>query len=175
MKNQRKRSMSDWIGLGLVGLSLLLGLVLSQGVSAAQTKQQNHIRTTIEAARNAWVQQDTDALVQLFAPDGVLIVPGQQWQGHDRIREALDSFAQSSTEVQIEIKRMIVEGNQAAVEWYYEDVEKATGHRNQADDVIVVDFEGDRISRWREYFDTETPKGEPEEPEAAEETGESDE
>lgn len=150
--------MSEWMGLGFVALSLLLGLFLSQNVSAAQTKQQNHIRTTIEAARNAWVHQDVDALVQLFTPDGVLIVPGQQWQGHDRIREELDRFVQSSSNVHIEIRRMIVEGNQAAVEWYYEDVERATGHRNQADDVIVVDFEGDRISRWREYFDTETPQ-----------------
>lgn len=158
MKTLRKHSMSEWIGLGFVGLSLILGLVLGKGVFAAQSTQPNHIRTTIEAARNAWVRQDTNALVQLFTPDGVLIVPGQQWQGHDRIRQELDRFAQSSSHVRIEIKRIIVEGNQAAVEWYYEDVEKVTGNRNQADDVIVIDFEGDRISQWREYFDTTTPE-----------------
>ncbi len=160
MKSFKHRTMSEWIGLGFVVLSLLLGLALSQGVFAAQSKQQNSIRTTIETAREAWMRQDIDALVQLFTPDGVLIVPGQQWQGHDRIREALNDFAQSSSDVQIEIKRIIIEGNQAAVEWYYEDVEKATGYHNQADDVIVVDFEGERISRWREYFDTETPQRE---------------
>lgn len=149
--------MSDWIGLGVVGLSLLLGLLLSRSVPAAQIKQQNHIRTTIEIARDAWIRQDIEALVQLFTPDGLLILPGQRWQGQERIREELDRFAQSSSEVRIEIKRMIIEGNQAAVEWYYEDVEKATGNRNRADDVVVVDFEGNRISCWREYFDTATP------------------
>lgn len=157
MKHLRKRRMSDWIGLGFVFLSLLLGLVLSQTVFAAQPQQQNYIRATIEAAKDAWVRQDANALVQLFTPDGVLIVPGQRWEGHDRIREELDRFTQYSSDVRIEIKRIIVEGNQAAVEWYYEDVDKATGNLNQADDVIVVDFEGDRISQWREYFDTTTP------------------
>jgi uncharacterized protein (TIGR02246 family) len=157
MKYSRKRTMSEWMGLGFVCLSLLLGIFLSQSGFAAQSKQQNAMRTTIEAARNAWVRQDTEALVQLFTPDGVLIVPGQRWEGHDRIRESINRFTQSSSNVRIEIKRMIVEGNQAAVEWYYQDVETATGNLNRADDVIVVDFAGDRISQWREYFDTETP------------------
>lgn len=158
MKRLRKYRMSDWIGLGLVCFSLLLGLGLSRGAFAAQSRQENHIRTTIETARTAWIQQDTETLVQLFTPDGVFIVPGQQWQGRDRIREELDRFVQSSSNVRIEIKRIIVEDNQAAVEWFYEDVEQATGRLNQSDDVIVVDFEGEQISCWREYFDTETPQ-----------------
>jgi len=158
MERSSQYGLPEWVGLGFVCLSLLLGLWLSRGGFAAQTKQQNHIRTTIEAARNAWVRQDAAALAELFTSDGVLMVPGQQWQGRDRIRAELDRFVQSSANVQIEIKRMIIEGNQAAVEWYYEDVDKATGQRNQADDVIVVDFEGKQISCWREYFDTETPQ-----------------
>lgn len=119
--------------------------------------KQEDIRGLIEKARDAWIAQDADALTQLFTPDGELIVPGQIWLGQGRIREEVTRFAQQYQDVKIEIRRIIIEDNQAAVEWYYEDTEKSTGRRNKADDVIIVDFKDGRISRWREYFDTKTP------------------
>lgn len=134
----------------------LLNLMISMDASASQSGQQN-ARSLIEQAKNAWVSRDADALAQLFAPDGELIVPGQRWQGRAVIREEISKFAQQYTDVSIDIHRAIVDGNQAAVEWHYEDTEKATGKRNQADDVIVVEFKDGYISYWREYFDTETP------------------
>ncbi|NJM70273.1 MAG: SgcJ/EcaC family oxidoreductase [Scytonema sp. RU_4_4] len=118
---------------------------------------QENIRVLLEKARDAWVTQNADALVQLFTKDGELIVPGKRWQGQEKIREEIIQFAQQYSNVKIDIKRIIILGNQAVVEWYYEDTEKASGHRNKADDVIVVDFKEGRISRWREYIDTETP------------------
>ncbi|NDJ24180.1 SgcJ/EcaC family oxidoreductase [Nostoc sp. B(2019)] len=118
---------------------------------------QEDILTLINKAKEAWIAQDADALAQMFTPDGEIIVPGKKWQGRARIREEITHFAQQYSDVKIDIKRIIVEKNQAAVEWYYEDIHKATGRRNKADDVIVVDFKDGLISRWREYFDTETP------------------
>ncbi|WP_341525942.1 nuclear transport factor 2 family protein [Nostoc sp. UHCC 0302] len=116
-----------------------------------------NIVSLIEQARTAWITQDVDALIEMFTPDGEFIVPGQKWQGQARIREELTNFSHQYSNVKIDIRRIIIENNQASVEWYYEDIEKATGRRNQADDVIIIDFKDGRISRWREYFDTETP------------------
>ena len=119
------------------------------------------MRTVIEQARVAWVARDANALAQLFTPDGELIVPGQRWQGRAKIREEVTHFAQRYSDVKIDIRRIIIEDNQAAVEWHYEDTEKATGLRNKADDAIIVDFKDGRISRWREYFDNKTPASKP--------------
>ena len=119
--------------------------------------KKSQIMTLIEKARDAWVAQDADTLAQLFTPDGEIIVPGQKWQGQTKIREEVIRFAQQYSDVKINIRRIITENNQAAVEWHYEDTEKATSRRNKADDVIVIDFKDCRISRWREYFDTKTP------------------
>lgn len=126
-------------------------------VFADKFMNQEDIRVLIEKARDAWVAQDADALAQLFTSDGELIVPGKRWQGQEKIREEVTQFAQQSSNVKIDIQRIIIEGSQAVVEWYYEDTEKASGNRNKADDVIVVDFKEGRISRWREYIDTKTP------------------
>lgn len=124
---------------------------------AHQNKPQQDIRSLIEQAKDAWVARNPDALAQLFASDGELIVPGQRWRGQARIRQEISKFAQQYTDVSIEIRRVVVEGNQAAVEWHYEDTEKATGKCNQADDAIVLEVKNGRIRYWREYFDTKTP------------------
>ena len=142
--------------------SLKLGLILlcltfNTGALTNPSMQPTDIRTVLKQARDAWVARDADALAQLFAPDGELIVPGKRRQGRGQIRAELIRFAQQYSDVQIDIRRIIVEGNHAVIEWSYKDTENATGIHHQADDAIIVDFKDGHISRWREYFDEKTP------------------
>lgn len=120
--------------------------------------QPEAIRTAIEQARDAWMQGDADAFASLFSADGEFIVPGNRWVGREAIRQTIADFAASHVEVNIEIKRIIIEGDRAVVEWSWEERESATARPNKADDAIVVDFQGGQIVRWREYIDSETPK-----------------
>ncbi len=145
--------LSQWLVLGTIFVSL----TFSTPLFVSQSMNQQDIQILIEKAKDAWVVQDVDALAQLFTLDGELIVPGQSWRGQEGIREGLANFKQQYSDIKIDIQRIIIGANQAAVEWYYEDTEKVTGRRNKADDVIVVDFKDSQISRWREYFDTQTP------------------
>lgn len=147
-------SLPNWLGLGLIFFSMTFSTV----AFANQYMKPEDIRTSIVQARNAWVARDANALAQMFAPDGELIVPGKRWQGQGEIRAEVSRFAQQYSDVKIDIRRIIVEGHQAVVEWHYEDTENATDLRNKADDAIVVDFKDGRISRWREYFDNQTPE-----------------
>lgn len=119
--------------------------------------QMQEIQAVIQKARDAWMAGDADAVAQLFVPDGEFIVPGQRWQGQSDIRAAVVEFAASSANVQIQIQRIIVEGDQAVVEWTWKDTDKKTGRQNQAEDAIVVDFKDGLITRWREYIDAKTP------------------
>jgi uncharacterized protein (TIGR02246 family) len=121
-----------------------------------QVMQPEEIRSTIQQARNAWIEQDAEAFASLFSPDGEFIVPGDRYQGREAIRQVSASFFSAYSVIKIEIKQIIVEGDRAAVEWYWEDRENATGRNNRADDAIVVDFKAGQIVRWREYIDTAT-------------------
>ncbi len=134
---------------------IFLSLTLNMNASAEQSIKYD-IPTVIQLAKDAWVALDGNALAELFTPDGELIVPGQRWQGQAEIREAVSSLAQQAKEVKIDIERVIISGNQAVVEWHYEETEKETNHLKSTDDAIVIDFQDGRVSRWREYFDTET-------------------
>ncbi len=115
------------------------------------------VRSRIEQAAASWVNGDAQIFAALFAPDGEFVVPGQRWVGVEAIQRAAADFASSHSHVKIEIQRILVDHQQAVVEWQWEDVETSTGKHTRADDAIVVDFVGDRIKRWREYIDSTLP------------------
>jgi uncharacterized protein (TIGR02246 family) len=123
-----------------------------------KTTSPAQIQAIVRQARDSWVNGDADAFAALFTPDGELIVPGQKWVGRKAIRQAAADFANYASNVKIEIRQIIIEGDRAAIEWYWEDTEKATGRRNRADDAIIADFVAGKIKRWREYIDSKTPE-----------------
>lgn len=116
------------------------------------------IRQLIHQAREAWATLDANGVAQLFTPQGELIVPGQRWQGRAAIQQAVEEFASQSTDIDIQIHRILVEGNQAMVEWSWTETDRATGQRSRADDAIAVEIQDGLIQRWREYIDSKTPQ-----------------
>jgi uncharacterized protein (TIGR02246 family) len=159
------RSRAIAIFLGLI-ISLIIvekpaqalpQLPLTYANSSDSTLTEAEIHSIVQRARNAWVNGDAEAFASLFTPDGEFLVPGNRWVGHEAIRQVAADFAASVSEVNIEIRRIMIDGNQAAVEWAWEDT-NSSGYRNQADDVIIIDFVDGQISRWREYIDTQTPQ-----------------
>ena len=109
----------------------------------------------VQRARTAWIKGDAQAFASLFTSKGEFVVPGNRWVGTAAIRQVAADFAASTPQVTIAIHRLLVEGNQAAVEWHWEETD-ATGQRHRADDVIMVTCVNGKISRWREYIDTQT-------------------
>lgn len=113
------------------------------------------IRTMIHQARDAWVTGDATAFATLFTADGELIVPGQRWQGRRAIETETANFVQQFS-VAIEIQKILVEGNHAAVAWDWQETPKAGGQTRQTQDAILIEFEAGHIRCWREYIDGET-------------------
>ncbi|PSB45457.1 hypothetical protein C7B80_17055 [Cyanosarcina cf. burmensis CCALA 770] len=151
------------IAIVLISIEVFAGIPTQMNVSNSspagrKTTSPEQIRTIVRQARDSWVNGDADAFAALFTPDGELIVPGQKWVGKDAIRKAAADFATYASNIKIEIRQIIIEGDRAAVEWYWEDTEKASGRRNRADDAIIADFVAGKIKRWREYIDSKTPE-----------------
>ncbi len=109
------------------------------------------VREIVNRARNAWIQGDADAFASLFTPDSEFVVPGNRWTGRDAIRQVTAEFVKNY-DVAIAIERIMIDGNAAVVQWDWQETNRATGERSQAEDAIVVDFRGDRICRWHEYI-----------------------
>lgn len=116
------------------------------------------VQSLVERAAASWTQGDAKAFAALFAPDGEFVVQGQRLVGVAAIEKVASEFARSHSHVNIKIQRLIIDRQQAVVEWQWQDTEITTGKRTQADDAIVIDFADGYIKRWREYIDSQTPK-----------------
>jgi uncharacterized protein (TIGR02246 family) len=113
------------------------------------------ITELIHRQARAWEQADPQAIVADFAPDGVLISPGGRWQGHAALREAAQSFFAGASDIKINIKRILIDGDQGAVEWTWSETKKPTGKCSNVDDAIIFMVHEGKIMYWREYIDTE--------------------
>jgi uncharacterized protein (TIGR02246 family) len=140
----------------LVGSMVLSSRPVSSApIDCLPSMQTANLRSIILQAKDAWVKGDAAAFANLFTEDGEFIVPGQRWQGRAAIQSESDRFLENFT-VAIEIRTILMDGNQAAVEWDWSETPKAEEQTtSQAQDAILIDFEGGRIRRWREYIDTQ--------------------
>lgn len=118
--------------------------------------QFEEIHHYIQRAAHAWETGNSQAFAQLFAPDGVFIVPGQRWQGRAEIASAMQAAIANNPEIRITISKVISEEQAAVVEWRWES-QTVDGEKTVADDAIVVEFQDHLITRWREYIDSQTP------------------
>lgn len=118
------------------------------------------IRAAIETQIRAWETGDPDLLAAGFAPDGEIVVSGKRIRGHDALKATVTRFASRHCDVQVTLRRIVCGDDCAAVEYRWADTKIETGQRYLADDAVWVDFSGELIVRWREYWDSETPKTE---------------
>jgi uncharacterized protein (TIGR02246 family) len=144
----------------LLGSAIIHPAFVVPAYSSPSTMRREQIQTIVLKARDAWVKGDAAAFANLFTAKGEFVVPGQRWQGRDVIRTESARFLENFT-VSIQIRTVLVEGNQAAVEWDWQETPKQADQdgrkpTNQAQDAILIDFENGQIRRWREYIDSKT-------------------
>ena len=120
----------------------------------------DEIRAAIETQIQAWQTGDAELLAAGFAPEGEIVVSGKRIRGHAALKATVARFASRHRDVEVTLERIICADECAAVEYRWEDTKIETGERYIADDAVWVDFSGGLIQRWREYWDSETPKAE---------------
>jgi uncharacterized protein (TIGR02246 family) len=114
------------------------------------------IHDCIKQAQEAWLTGNGEAFADLFAATGEFVVPGQRWQGRAAILTAFQDFAATQRVTAIEVRNLVVQGDRAMLEWYWEEADRESGEVSRAEDAIAIDFQGPLIQRWREYIDTDS-------------------
>ncbi len=103
----------------------------------------------------AWHEQDWDTCASLFTPDGVLhskmLAP---IEGRDTIHARISKLGGDHKRVTLHIHRMGVIDGVLFVERTDEIV--INGRRGECPAVGVIEFSGDKIARWSDYYDRAT-------------------
>ena len=103
----------------------------------------------------AWQEGDLAAIAAGYAPDVVLIAPGGvRLEGLAALRENNARYFAEYTDIRVELKRVILDGDQGALEWTWSETRRADGRRRSVDDAIVFVLRDGKIVYWAEYFDT---------------------
>lgn len=103
----------------------------------------------------AWHEQDWDTCAGLFAPDGILhSVMLEPVVGRDAIHARISKLGAPNKKVTLHIERMGVIDGALVVQRVDEVV--IDGRRGECPAVGVIEFTGDRIARWRDYYDRAT-------------------
>lgn len=148
---------ADTVGSNYSRLQTITYKSKSFNLGDSQSMTIEEIQSTIKQAANAWMKGDATGFASLFISEGEFIVPGNKWQGREAIQTVVSDFYKSYFDVKIDIKRILIDGDRAVVEWHWENTEKDSGKISKAEDAIVVDFQNGGIQRWREYIDDKSP------------------
>lgn len=103
----------------------------------------------------AWADADHDRVVASFTTDGVYHnIPVDPLVGHDAIRAMVDGFTNGMglRVIEFRIDQMLTDGPIVVTE-RVDIFEKADGTIVELPVLGIFEFEGELISKWREYFD----------------------
>lgn len=107
----------------------------------------------VRALIDAWERRSVDDLVALMTPDVRYLNVGMpEMVGHEQVRAGLTPFLGASSEVKWTVHH-IAETLRGAVLTERTDVFQMGPKTVTVPVMGVFEFEGDKISAWRDYFD----------------------
>lgn len=111
-------------------------------------------RRFIDALGQLESGRDTDAIVATFADDcevGNVLAP-ERFHGHDGARKFWTEYREAFADVRSSFRNVVAADGRAALEWTTEGT-SAAGEPFRYDGVSILEVEGDRVTRFRAYFD----------------------
>jgi uncharacterized protein (TIGR02246 family) len=102
----------------------------------------------------AWHSGDLEAILAGYAPEVVFIAPGIRLEGLAALRENNRRYLAANTDIVVTLTRLILDGEQGALEWTWSETRRADGRRRTVEDAIIFILRAGQIVYWREYFDT---------------------
>jgi len=110
------------------------------------------IERLIYRQKNAWETRDIEAILADFAPNCVFITPKSRYEGVEAVRKVVEGFVGTKAKAQITIHRIMVDGDQAAVEWTWQETRPSSDEIIIVKDAIILEVVEGKIVYWREYF-----------------------
>jgi limonene-1,2-epoxide hydrolase len=106
----------------------------------------------VRAELSAWDRLDVEDIMSHFADDAVWEFPGGLFAGHQEIREAVKGYLARTERCDLEVVNLAIADNVVLTERV--DHFLYDGKRIDARVMGTFEVTGDKITAWRDYFDT---------------------
>ena len=108
----------------------------------------------IDALYKLELERDVEPIVDTFAEDAVVgnVIAPEKFKGRDGARQFWSEYRETFGEMRSEFRNIIAAEGRAALEWTTKGTDQQ-GDPLQYDGVSILEIEGDKITRFRAYFD----------------------
>ena len=101
---------------------------------------------------DAWRRGDADEVANWFTDDGVYHnIPMERVQGREAIRELIAAWITGLAGIDFDFRYLVADGDVVLME--REDVVPRPSGTMRLPIMGTIEFRGDEIAAWREYFD----------------------
>ncbi|MDP9374701.1 MAG: nuclear transport factor 2 family protein [Chloroflexota bacterium] len=108
----------------------------------------------IDALYKLELERDVEPIVGMYAENaavGNVIVP-EKFKGPDGARQFWSEYRETFGDMKSEFRNIIASEGRAALEWTTKGTDR-DGDPLQYDGVSILEIDGDKIARFRAYFD----------------------
>ena len=138
----------------LIAIAISIDLLSIQPtVAQSLSGNREEIIEMVERQARAWESQDVAGIIDDFDRNAVFIAAGFRFDGQQEIAKAARDYFKQFHHTSVEIKRIIIDGSQGAVEWDWRDRERQSNKEGFAEDAIIFELEEAKIVYWREYIE----------------------
>ena len=136
----------------IIALSMAI-ITACAGNEGAKTDNERVLKEILvyEHAK-AWEKGDYGLLDLILHEDVVFAYPGRRLNKSQTL-EDLVAYNKSFKDTKIYINKIIIEGNDLAVEWQFASTSVKTGNRTAVSDAIIGKIKNGKIIVWKEYLD----------------------
>ena len=130
--------------IGLI--SLIVGCIKSE------PKNEELIEAIIYNHARAWETGDYELLESILHEDLIFAYPGRRMNKQETLMDFVE-YNKSFNDTKIYVSKIIVDGDDLAIEWQFASTNIKTGNRTAVSDAIIGKMKDEKIIVWKEYLD----------------------
>ena len=136
----------------IIALFLLSLIILGCTPTIVNDLEDNGIKDLVLQHAKAWETGDYKLFESILHKDLVFAYPGRRLNKTETLQDFLD-YASSFKDTKIYVNKIIINGNDVAVEWQFASTNIKTGNRTAVSDAIIGKVKDGKIIVWKEYLD----------------------
>lgn len=130
---------------------IIVSLVTSC-INSAELKNEEWTKEIVLKHAKAWETGNYGLLDSVLHEDLVFAYPGRRLNKQETLKDLIE-YNKAFKDTKIYINKIVIDGEDLAVEWQFASTNIKTGNRTAVSDAIIGKIKDGKIIVWKEYLD----------------------